>query len=343
VTAPVGSVVAILSIGGQATKGLQMTRPSQAIALRGGVPDDRDTRSVAVSLESIGKRFTSATSTTDAVQNVSLELCRGEVVGFLGANGAGKSTTMKLLAGALTPTSGRVRVLGGDPRSPATRRSIGYLPGDLELPGSWTGEQALRLFAGLRSTAVDWRPWCERLAYDPTRRIGTLSTGNRRKLGVIQAFMSEPEVLLLDEPTSGLDPFVQRTFDELVDEARRRGAAVLLSSHVLPEVERSADRVAVIRRGRLVRVGTLDELHRSTQQRLEFHTAAPLDAAGRAALRRVAEAVESDPSGRCLTVTVTGPVQPVLDALSVVGVERIVPRAAGLERLLDHEPEGTHP
>jgi ABC-2 type transport system ATP-binding protein len=295
---------------------------------------------VVASLESVGKRFGSGSATIDAVSAVDLELCRGEVVGFLGANGAGKSTTMKMLAGTLTPTSGRVRVLGGDPRSPETRRSIGYLPGDLVLPASWTGERALRLFAGLRSANIDWQPWCDRLVYDPTRRIGTLSTGNRRKLGVIQAFMSLPDVLLLDEPTSGLDPFLQRTFDELVDEARQRGAAVLLSSHVLPEVERSADRVAVIRRGQLVRVGTLDELRRSTEQRLEFFTATSVTAETRATLSRIAVAVEADPGGRRLTVTVAGPVQPVLDALASAGIERIIPRSAGLERLLDTEPEG---
>jgi ABC-2 type transport system ATP-binding protein len=298
---------------------------------------------VVASLESVSKRFGSGTSATDAVRAVSLNLRRGEVVGFLGANGAGKSTTMKMLAGTLTPSSGRVRVLGGDPRAPETRRSIGYLPGDLDLPASWTGQQALRLFAGLRGLAVDWQPWCDRLNYDPTRRIGALSTGNRRKLGVIQAFMSHPEVLLLDEPTSGLDPFLQRTFDELVDEARGRGAAVLLSSHVLPEVERSADRIAVIRHGQLVRVDTLDELRRTTQQRLEFVTATPVATEVFEDLRRVADAVDNDPSGRHLTVTITGPVQPALTILAVAGIERITPRTAGLERLLDTEQEGDLP
>lgn len=319
-----------------------MTTPTQPLTVGTREIDGghRETHSVVASLESVGKRFESGTTTIDAVSAVDLDLRRGEVLGFLGANGAGKSTTMKMLAGTLTPTSGRVRVLGGDPRSPETRRSIGYLPGDLALPPSWTGEQALRLFAGLRSMSIDWKPWCDRLAYDPTRRIGTLSTGNRRKLGVIQAFMSLPDVLLLDEPTSGLDPFLQRTFDELVDEARQRGAAVLLSSHVLPEVERSADRIAVIQRGRLARVGTLVELRRSTAQRLEFCTATSVAADARETLSRITDAVEADPGGRRLTVTVSGPVQPVLDALAPAGVERIISRSADLEGLLDAEQEG---
>lgn len=323
-----------------------MTRSAPTLAARtgGAGRDNGESRSVVASLDTVDKRFGSGGSTIDAVRGVSLELRRGEVVGFLGANGAGKSTTMKMLAGTLSPTSGRIRVVGGDPRRPETRRSIGYLPGDLSLPPSWTGHRALQLLAGLRGSGADWRPWCERLDYDPTRRIGTLSTGNRRKLGVIQAFMCQPDVLLLDEPTSGLDPFLQRTFDELVDEARGRGAAVLLSSHVLPEVERSADRIAVIRRGRLVRVDTLDALRTSTEQRIVFALATPINEDVLEDARRIdaVDTVEGDPSGRRVTVTITGPVQPVLDVLSVAGIERILSLTAGLDGLLDIEPQGAH-
>jgi ABC-2 type transport system ATP-binding protein len=319
-----------------------MTTSVQPLAQQSDRRSERsESRSIRASLESVSKRFRTRTSTIDAVDDLTLELRSGEVVGFLGANGAGKSTTMKMLAGTLTPTAGRVRVLGGDPRSPATRRSIGYLPGDLVLPPSWTGERALRLFAGLRGAGVDWTPWCDRLEYDPTRPIGALSTGNRRKLGVVQAFMSNPDLLLLDEPTSGLDPVLQRTFDELVAEARHRGAAVLLSSHVLPEVERSADRIAVIENGRLVRVATLEELRRGTEQRLEFVTTAPIAPALFEEVRRVADAVEGDPSGRRLIVTVTGAVQPVLDILAIAGVDRIISHTAGLERLMHAETKGS--
>lgn len=294
----------------------------------------------AASVDAVGKRFGSGSATIRAVEAVSLELRPGEVVGFLGGNGAGKSTTMKMLAGLLSPTSGRVRVLGQDPRTPSTRRAIGYLPGDLLLPPSWTGVRALELFAGLRGTNGDWRPWCERLEYDPTRRIGTLSTGNRRKLGVIQAFMFHPDVLLLDEPTLGLDPFLQRTFDELVAEARARGAAVLLSSHVLPEVERSADRIAVIEQGRLVRTGTLDELRRNSGQRLEILTSRTISADAHQRLLGVVDAVDADPNHRRVTVTTGGPIQPALDVLADAGIDRIISRSGGLDRLLHTEPKG---
>jgi ABC-2 type transport system ATP-binding protein len=190
-----------------------------------------------------------------------LEVARGEVFGFLGPNGAGKSTTMRLLLDLIRPTAGSARILGLDTRKESVeiRRRVGFLPGDLALYPKLTGRAQLDYLAQLRP-GVDQRvrdSLVDRFGADLDRSIRQLSTGNRQKLGLIQAFMHEPELLILDEPIAGLDPLVQQSFHALLGEVSAQGRTVFLSSHTLSEVERVTDRLAILREGRLVVVDSL--------------------------------------------------------------------------------------
>jgi ABC-2 type transport system ATP-binding protein len=197
-----------------------------------------------------------------ALAGVDLEVRRGEVFGFLGPNGAGKSTTIRILLDLLRPTAGRAEVFGQVPldSGPQLRARVGYLPGELAMTGRRTSGELLGYLARLRGGvgAERIRPLAERFGLDLDRPIRGLSKGNKQKVGVVQAFMHRPELLILDEPTSGLDPLLQREFLDLVLEAREDGATVFMSSHVLSEVQDVADRVAIIRAGEIVDV---DDIH----------------------------------------------------------------------------------
>jgi ABC-2 type transport system ATP-binding protein len=199
-----------------------------------------------------------------ALVGLDLEVPRGVVFGYLGPNGAGKTTTIRLLAGLLRPTSGRATVLGTDVvrDRQAAQRHLGYLPGEFVAYPDLTAGRYLRYLANLREVpdlAYGVR-LAERLQLDLSHRIGALSHGNRQKIGIVQAFLHQPEVLILDEPTAGLDPLVQREFLALVREVREAGRTVFLSSHVLSEVEAVADMVGILRRGKLVEVQTVASL-----------------------------------------------------------------------------------
>lgn len=192
------------------------------------------------------------------VADLDLEVRMGEVFGFLGPNGAGKTTTIRVLLDLIRPSSGSAHLLGLDTRSQGieARRRIGYVPGELALYGRLTGRENLRFLGSLRGR-VDWPlvdELAERLSCDLTRKVRELSTGNKRKVALIQAFMHRPDLLILDEPTSGLDPLVQHQFYSMLDEVRAGGRAVFLSSHQLPEVQRVCSRVAFVRDGRLLAV-----------------------------------------------------------------------------------------
>lgn len=215
-----------------------------------------------------------------AVVDLDLSVHRGEVFGFLGPNGSGKSTTIRVLMGELNPTSGSATVLGASPREVAHRQRLGYLPPDLALWPAMTGHDTLKFFAKLRQqasrgaeTGVDWgfvMQLAERLGATLDKRVGELSTGNRQKIGLIQAFMHKPELLILDEPNAGLDPLVQHEFWAMMREVADDGRTVFLSSHTLAEVERVADRVGIIRKGQLVTVEQVSELRRKRMRRLEI-------------------------------------------------------------------------
>ncbi|MCH9767634.1 MAG: ABC transporter ATP-binding protein [Actinomycetia bacterium] len=222
-------------------------------------------------------RLTKTFGDVTAIKNLNLEVVRGEVFGFLGPNGAGKSTTIRTLLDQIRPTRGQAGILGMRCHADSLqiRRSIGYVPGDLALYPKLTGAQTLQYFARLRG-GVDERyidELAERLGADLTRKVGDYSTGNRQKIGLIQAFMHRPELLILDEPTAGLDPLIQREFHTMVDEVREDGRTVFLSSHTLSEVERVADRVGIIREGELVVVERVDELKRKAIRRIDFEFA----------------------------------------------------------------------
>ena len=206
--------------------------------------------------------------------DLDLEVERGEIFGFLGPNGAGKSTTMRLLLDLISPTAGSARLMELDTHehSLEIRRRVGFLPGDFALYPTLTGGELLDYLAELRA-GVDTRvrdALVERFDAQLDRPLKELSTGNRQKLGLIQAFMHEPELLILDEPIAGLDPLVQQSFHALLGEVVEEGRTVFLSSHTLSEVERVADRVAILREGRLVVVDSLESLRAIAVRRLEI-------------------------------------------------------------------------
>ena len=215
----------------------------------------------AVQVEGLTKRFGRST----ALDGLDLSVAPGDVTGFLGPNGAGKSTTIRILLGLLRADSGAVRLLGGDPwrDAVALHRRIAYVPGDVTLWPNLTGGQAIDFLARLRGGTVDNRrrdELIERFELDPHKPARTYSKGNRQKVAIVSAFSTDAELYILDEPTSGLDPLMERNFQRCVTDVAGRGAAVLLSSHILAEVEKLCDNVTIIRAGRTVRSGTLSEL-----------------------------------------------------------------------------------
>jgi ABC-2 type transport system ATP-binding protein len=226
-----------------------------------------------------------------ALVELDLRVEQGEVFGYLGPNGAGKSTTLRLLLGLIRPTAGRAAVLGRDAgrEGVAVRRRVGYLPGDLRLSDRLTGREQLDSLSRMRG-AVDARlrrSLCERLALDLDRPIRQLSKGNRQKIGLVQAFMHRPEVLILDEPTAGLDPLLQSEVRALLRETAAEGRTVLLSSHLLDEVQHAADRVGMIRAGRLVDVDAVDRLRERALRHVAITFTRPVDPDAFAALEGV--------------------------------------------------------
>jgi ABC-2 type transport system ATP-binding protein len=217
-----------------------------------------------------------------ALRGVDLEVRRGEVFGFLGPNGSGKTTTIRCLLDLIRPSAGSVRVLDLDPQAEpvAVRARVGYLPGELHLDDNLTAEGALAFFNRLRGGRAEWgfiRHLAGRLGLDLATPIKNFSKGNKQKVGVVQALMHRPELLLLDEPTSGLDPLVQHEVLRLVAEARAAGATVFFSSHILSEVQEAAERVAIIRGGVVVEVAETDALIDRAMRRVRVRFRQPMD------------------------------------------------------------------
>lgn len=217
-----------------------------------------------------------------ALRGVDLTVHHGEIFGFLGPNGAGKTTTIRCLMDLIRPDRGTLRVLGLDPQADpvAVQARTGYLPGELRLNDNMTAERQLRFFAHMRDGAADWRhvrELSERLELDLTRPIKNLSSGNKQKVGVIQALMHHPELLLLDEPTSGLDPLMQQEVLNLIRQARAGGATVFFSSHIMSEVQAVADRVAMIRVGEIVEVADTKSLIDRALRRVTIEFKEPVD------------------------------------------------------------------
>jgi ABC-2 type transport system ATP-binding protein len=248
-----------------------------------------------------------------AVRDLDLRVEQGEVFGYLGPNGAGKSTTIRLLLGLIRPTGGTARLFGIDTwrRSVEAHRRVGYLPGDLRLSDRLTGEEQLDSLARLRG-GVDDRlraGLCESLGVVPDRPIRQLSKGNRQKLGIVQAFMHRPELVVLDEPTAGLDPLLQNEVRELIRETAADGRSVFLSSHSLDEVQHVADRVGIIRSGRLADVDSVERLRERSRRHVTITFAEPVDASSFAAIDGVRVGGEDG-----TVVRLTAP-EPAMDAL----------------------------
>ncbi|WP_103062970.1 ABC transporter ATP-binding protein [Actinomyces qiguomingii] len=224
--------------------------------------------SAVITIESLHKRF----GQVHAVRGIDLKVERGCVYGLIGPNGAGKTTVMRILLGIMRPTSGAVRVLGESPASdcPQLRRRVGFLPGELNLSERASGAALLKHLAEISGQVAPGRieSLAERLGLDLSRPVRTLSKGNKQKLGLIQAFMHAPELLILDEPTSGLDPLIQREFLTLVRQARDAGQTVLLSSHILSEIQHAADMAAVLSHGSIVAEGAVSSLRPAAVSRL---------------------------------------------------------------------------
>lgn len=269
---------------------------------------------LALETHALTKRYGKRTALVD----VDLEVEAGSIFGVIGPNGAGKTTTMRLMLDIIRPTSGSALVLGEDPRTggKALRQRIGFLPGDLRLEGRVTGRALLHHYEQISGAVapgvVDGL--ADRLDLDLGVAVRKLSKGNKQKLGVVQAFMHEPDLLVLDEPTSGLDPLVQQVFLTMVREAKDKGQTVFLSSHVLSEIQQVADTVAILRAGRIVRVSDVESLRATALRRVSATIEDAPAAAIRAAFARDAhlaalEVVDGE------TVTVTGTLEGAVDEL----------------------------
>jgi ABC-2 type transport system ATP-binding protein len=288
------------------------------------VGDDK----VVIEAESLSKRY----GRVLALDGLSLEVRAGEVLGFLGPNGAGKTTTMRLLMGYLRPTAGSARVHGLDcwRDSPAVHSRTGYLSGEVRLWPKMTARAIAAHLARLRGLSHDTgtADLAKRLDVDLDRPVGELSRGNRQKAGVLLALLGDPELLLLDEPTSGLDPLVQAEFHAVLRERVEAGTAVLLSSHVLSEVERVADRVAIIRSGRLLMLETMAGLREKARHTVEVRFGSPPPPQAFAAVPGITD-VRLD--GALLRCTMQGVVDPLIKALSRYHVVDLNSREADLE------------
>ena len=278
------------------------------------------------------ERLTKSYGSHRGIIEVDLAVEQGETFGFLGPNGAGKTTTIRTMLDLIRPTSGRALVFGiessVDPVS--IHRRIGYIPGEFALYDRLTGQQTLEYFANLRG-GVD-RAYqarlVERFELDASRRFKEYSKGNKQKVGVITALQHRPELLVLDEPTAGLDPLVQQTFFELLREAVADGATVFLSSHILSEVEKSCDRVAIIRDGRLVKTDTVEALRDMAHHEVELRFAGDVPLA---AFRQLPGVSDIAADGQVLRMRVNGAITPVVQAAARHELLDFVSREPSLE------------
>jgi ABC-2 type transport system ATP-binding protein len=273
----------------------------------------------AIQCHGVSKRFDQVT----ALDGLELAVEEGTVYGYLGPNGAGKTTTIRLLIGLVRPTAGQILVLGVDPCATEVRSRIGYLPGELRLDQRVTIAEQLDHWARLHH-GVDpafLRRLLLRLDLDPSRACRSLSSGNRRKVGLVGAFMTRPELLILDEPTSGLDPLMQQEYLRLVAEARQAGSTVFMSSHSLAEVQQAADRIAVLRAGRIVLEGGVEDLRRRVRQTysVRFAGVPPVSQ-----LRALDDVAGLQVDGNRVTFQLTAEPGPVLRVLAASSVRELL-------------------
>ena len=290
--------------------------------------------SAAISIRRLTKRY----GRLVAVNHLDLEVQRGEVFGFLGLNGAGKTTTIRILLDLLRPTAGSAALFGHDCQSDnlKSRSAVGYLPGELGVYSDLTGYELLAFLERIGGGTVS-RSHRDNLAErfelsdrDLSRRLREYSTGMKRKLGLIQAFQADPPLLILDEPTEGLDPLMQEAFYELLADARNRGRTVFMSSHVLPEVERVCDRIAILRKGEIVLLSSVQDARKlaSRRVRVSFRH----DVAVPASLPQGYEMIDAKP--RIWILRVTGPLGALPSFLAALPVADLAVEEARLEDVL---------
>ena len=290
----------------------------------------------AIRTDGLTKRFGRVT----ALDELNLTVDRGEVMGYLGPNGAGKTTTIRLLLGLLRPTSGRCEVFGLDANRQAVEahRRLSFVPGEASLWPRLTGAETLHVLGSVHGR-VDTRyrdELTERFELDPSKKVRAYSKGNRQKVLLIAALMTRADLLVLDEPTAGLDPLMEQIFRECVHEAKARGQSVFLSSHILSEVEALCDRVAILRAGRLVELGSLDELRHLAALSVDatFAGAVP-------DLSAVPGVSDIHTPGRGVRLELRGPVAPLVRALAPTDITELVSREPSLEELfLSHYGDG---
>ena len=292
------------------------------------------------------ERLTKSYGPHRGIIDVDLAVRGGEAFGFLGPNGAGKTTTIRILLDLIRPSSGTARVFGIEASSDpvAIHRRIGYLPGEFTLYDRLTGAETIEYFGNLRG-GVDpayVASLVERLGLDPSRRFREYSKGNKQKVGLVVALQHRPELLILDEPTAGLDPLVQQTFNALLFEAREEGRTVFLSSHIIGEVERTCDRVAIIREGRIVRLDTVEALRELAAHEVELRFGGEVPVEAFAAMAGVSHLVHE---GRTLRMLVSGPIAPVVRAAAGYDLHDFVSREPSLEDifLAEYESSGDGP
>jgi ABC-2 type transport system ATP-binding protein len=292
----------------------------------------------AIEIHGLTKSF----GRTRALDGLDLTVAPGEITGFLGPNGAGKSTTIRVLLGLLRADSGTIRLLGGDPwrDAVALHRRIAYVPGDVTLWPNLTGGQAIDFLARLRGGVNEQRrdALIERFELDPHKKARTYSKGNRQKVALVAAFACDAELYILDEPTSGLDPLMENAFRKCAQEVSERGASVLLSSHILAEVEKLCDNVTIIRSGRAVKSGTLDQLRHLMRTTVTVRTRSD-----GTSLRQFPYV--HDFSGRDGQVSFSvdrNHLDPAMDQLSQLGIVELSVFPASLEDLFLREYQGTN-
>ncbi|GAB3194776.1 ABC transporter ATP-binding protein [Nesterenkonia suensis] len=280
--------------------------------------------------EKLVKRF----GTVPALDELDLTIAPGEVHGFLGPNGAGKSTTMRVLLGLLRADSGTVEMFGRDPWRDAVQlhRRLAYVPGDVELWPTLTGGEVIDMVLRLRGPYSTRRrdELIDRFALDPRKKARTYSKGNRQKVALISALASDVDLLLLDEPTSGLDPLMEMVFQETITDATQNGRSVLLSSHILAQVEALSDRISIIRAGRIVESGSLSQLRHMTRTTIEAETARPADE-----LAEIPGVHDLRTDGARVVFEVDGEyVEDLVHRLAPLGVRSLVAHPPTLEQLL---------
>lgn len=282
--------------------------------LEGGKGQDMDVEKYPISIRHFTKDYGGGKGVFDAT----LSVRRGEVYGYLGPNGAGKSTTMRHLMGFNKPQSGAVRIEDMEcwQEQKKIQAQVGYLPGEIAFPDDMTGTAYLRLIAKMRGMKDFSYAECllQRFELNPNMKIKRMSKGMKQKIGIVAAFMHDPDILLLDEPTSGLDPLMQSRFIELIQEEKRRGKTILLSSHIFDEVEKTCDRVGIIRNGKLIQEITAEELRhtQSATYQIEFSDTSSLELAKQA----YPQAEVQEPQNRIVVSIANGEINRLIGVLS---------------------------